>query len=491
MDIEKIIQQQENEKLEFKRELTSTFDKKSFLKDVCAFANTHGGLIIIGIENDAHKVIGIQENPLELDEKIANIIHDSFNSPVEYIARTCNYQDKILFCIEVYTGSLVPYCILSQGKPDGVYVRIGSTSRQASQEKIADLERRRLNISYDSIEVFDTTEEDLDFSLIDHYLKKRYEINKIPEVNIDSNFLESIKLLKRSGNQLVCTVASILLFGKNIQKYYSNSCIKCGLYKGNTSLEYIDKKEFTGSLFHQLDSAIKFFRINEKKGAVIKGLQREEKYIVPEIAIREALVNAIVHRNYSIMGSDIKFNIYDDYIEIINPGGLPYGMTMEFLGKGISKVRNIVIAKIFKEMGVIEEFGKGISKIIDSTLQEGLKTPKFENFEEFFKVTIYKTKDNQNIESQTELKQTDNKDLVDLKNRLQSMFLKYQLEDLEKVIEYLQRNNFIKNSECQKLLNINNEQAKYILNKLTEKDILIAEGTGKGRKYTLKGNLFL
>lgn len=486
MDINNLIQQQENEKLEFKKELTSTSDKKSFLKDVCAFANTNGGFIIIGIENNTKEIIGIQENPLELDEKVANIIHDSFNTPVEYVARTCNYQDKILFCIEIFTGSLVPYFILNQGKPEGVYVRMGSTSRPASMEKISELERRRLNISYDSIEVFGTSEKDLDLNLIDYYLERRYEINKIPKVHIDSNFLESIKLLKRSGNQYVCTVAAILLFGKDIQNYYSNSCIKCGVYKGNSSVEYIDKKEFTGSLFYQLDSVMKFFRINEKKGAVIKGLHREEKYIVPEVAIREALINAIVHRDYSIMGSDIKFNMYDDSIEIINPGGLPYGMTMEFLGKGISKVRNIIIAKILKEMGIIEEFGKGITKIIDLTKEEGLRTPKFENFNEFFKVTIYKTRENADISDQIKLKQVENDLSVDLQNKLKSIFLKYTCEELERIIKFIEKNEFIKNRDCQKLLDINNEQAKYILNKLTEEEILIAEGIGKARKYRLK-----
>lgn len=478
--ISDVINQPENEKIDFTRDLSS---KDSFLKKVCAFANSSGGHIIIGIEDQSRKIIGINENEIfDLDEKITNIVVDNFDPVVTFYLKAQNFKEKIVLILEILPGPFTPYYIKSKGKPDGIYVRVGSSNRQASPEKIAELERRRLNISFDSTEIFSSDKNALDFGLIDYYLERRHQINNIPKVDVSDRFLESIKVIKRSGKSYVCTAAGILLFSHSTSNFFPYAMVKCAKFKGNSSLEYIDKKEFNGSIITQVNNVINFFKINEQKMAKIKDIYREESYIVPVIAIREAVINAIVHRDYSLDNSDIKFNIYDDFIEIISPGRLLFGMDIEDIGKGISKTRNPVIARIFKEIGLIEEFGKGIYKINESVKEAGLAHPKYEEISEFFKVTIYKTQDiNIKNDNQVIDKVIKSSTLKEEK----PIFKKYKKEHINKIIDYLEHEEYITNSKCRGLLKINDEQARYVLNKLVEQRILKSIGEGKSRRYKL------
>lgn len=471
MDIKALIQQTENERLEFKRDLSST---TNFVKDVCAFANASGGILIIGVEDTTKELIGIKEEEIiDLEEKIANILSGSIEPMVNYIARTYNVDGKMLMYLDIFPGQLPPYFVRSKGIPEGVYARVGSTSRPASVEFISELERRRLNISFDSTEVYGSSKNDLDFGLIEYYLERRKQVNNIPKVDISDRFLESIRVLKRVGSSLMPTVGGILLFSPRNFNLLPNAVLKCARFRGNSSQEYIDKKEFKGPLIKQIESAMNFFKMNEKKSAVIDGTYREEQYAIPEIAIREVIINAVIHRDYNVTGSDIKFNIYDDCIEIISPGRLPFGITIEDIGLGISKTRNTVIAKIFSDMGVVEEWGKGISKIKESIAQVNLRAPEFIELSNFFKVILYKTK-------------LEKKEVLTLTKNEYNIFNEYTHEQVKKLLEYIKTNNFITNSKCRELFNVNIDQAKYILNKLVENNLLDAIGERKSRKYILK-----
>jgi predicted HTH transcriptional regulator len=471
MDLKGLLNKPENEKLEFKRDLSG---KNTFIKDVCAFANSKGGIIVIGVDDTSREVVDIdQENLFRLEEKIVNMITDNIEPMVNFIVNPYNLDGRMILYVEIYPGLLTPYRLKSKGINEGVYVRIGSTSRPASQEYITELERRRLNISFDVTDIPATSKSDLDYSLIEFYLETRYQKNDIPKVAISEQFLESIKVLKRQGNHLVLSVAGVLLFGYSPSRIFPQSAIKCARFKDDDSFEYLDKKEFEGSLFKQLDNALNFFKVNEPKSAKIKGIYREESYAVPEIAIREALVNAIVHRDYNISGSDIKFNIYDSYIEIISPGRLPFGINIEDLGCGISKSRNPIMVSIFREMGIIEEYGKGIEKIKRAIDKHNLVMPKFEEVSDFFKVTFYKKK----------LLKRPSVSLIDDYDYL---FMDYTKEQINEIKNYTLEKGYITNSKCRELLHISIDQAKYLLKRLVEENILEAIGKGKGRKYILK-----
>jgi ATP-dependent DNA helicase RecG len=472
LEIETLLNNTENEMVEFKRDLTGT---RGLMKDICAFANSKEGYIILGIEDSTREVVGVnKEEIFELEERIANLISDHFDNRPVYIVRIINYKGKILLCLKITPGELVPYFIKSTGRERGTYIRLGSSSRVASVEEVAELERRRQNISFDAVEFIQANKNDLDYDFIEEILEKIALKRDVVRPTPSDRLLESLKIIKKAGNQYVPTVGGILLFAykDKIEEYFPYAKVKCARFKGNNSIEYIDKKEFSGSLLHQVEDMMKFYKINEPKAAKIEGLYREEYYKIPEEVIREAVVNAIVHRNYSVTGSDIKFNIYDDYIEVISPGRLPFGITKQDLGKGISEVRNKVIAKIFLDLAFIEQWGQGISRILMISEEFGLQTPLFEELSNFFKVTLYKT--------QKEKTKENKKDLSSLS------FKNLPVEKIAEIIKYVEDNTFIVNSKCQEILGVNDYQSKHILDRLVKEGFLEPTGKGKGRKYTLK-----
>lgn len=484
INIEKIINDTENDTIEFKQNLSGT---KSFIKDICAFANTNGGFIIIGIDDKTKKITGISKDDIfQLEEKVANIIADNFDNRPSYIVRTKNIKGKLLLCFKIYPGEFVPYFIKKQGKKEGTYVRLGSTSRPASQEEIKELERRKENISFDATEVIQAHKNNLDYPLIEKTLEQIAAKNDLVHPGVSDKLLESLKIIKKSGNNYTPTVGGLLLFGykDKIEQYLPQAKVKCARFKGNLPVEYLDKKEFSGSLINQVENTIKFYKLNEQKYAQINDLYREEDYIIPLTAIREAVVNAIVHRNYSISGADIKFNIFDDYIEIISPGKLPFGITKQDLGQGISEVRNKVIARMFLKLALIEQWGQGIVKIIELTTQKGLKKPSFEERSNFFKVTLYKQKQELLPESPPATTSINNKNSIN--EKLSTMhFRKYSLDEIQKIISFVQENKAIGNLDCQKLLNLEDYQAKHLLKRLAQKGILKEKGQRKSRKYYL------
>lgn len=467
--LNEILQSTENETIEFKQELSGN---DSFLKDVCSFANCNGGLIIFGIEDKTRNIIGIDKlDILKLEEQIANKISDNFDNRPPFVSKITNYKGSLLLILEVFQGELIPYFIKSKGKQNGTYTRLGSTSKPSSIEEIAELERRRQHISFDTTEIINAKKEHLDYGQIEHYLNTiAYKHNKQPQTLTDK-LLESLKILRKVGNKLIPTVGGILLFGYSdkIEHHLPQAKIKCARFKGNNSLEYLDKKEFGGSLIKQFESAMHFYNLNEPKIAIIDGLERKENFIIPEIAIREAIINALVHRNYAISGSDIKFNIFDDHIKIISPGRLPFGITKKYLTQSISEIRNKLIASVFANLGYFEQWGEGIQKIIEVTEAKNLNTPTFEEAGNLFIVTLYKTKNAKLIEERVS----------------QIHFRNFTTKEIMTIINDINKNGPIANAKCQHLLDIEAYKAKHILDRLVKENILIATGYGKGRKYTI------
>lgn len=184
------------------------------------------------------------------------------------------------------------------------------------------------------------------------------------------------------------TNALILLSSDD--NFLENARIKCARFKGNDIGEFIDQKEFKGALYEQIEKVMKFAKTHINKSGKITELQRIDKYEIPLVAIKEAITNAVVHRDYSISGADIKFAIFDDRIEITSPGFLPKTLDIKDIKIGRSEIRNKLIAKVFKEIRLIEEWGTGIKRIIKSCNEAGLVEPEFIETGMFFKVVIKK-----------------------------------------------------------------------------------------------------
>ncbi|MGZ8548919.1 MAG: RNA-binding domain-containing protein [Sulfuricurvum sp.] len=343
-----VITRGENKTVEFKEKLPKN---ESIAKTVIAFSNTSGGRLIIGV-SDVREVIGIdEENIFELQDKIASIVFDHCAPTILPEIYTLNIGGKLLLVIEVSRGNLLPYYLKHHGRDAGVYVRLGATNRQAGIEMIHEMERQRLHQSFDEQIAWETPLSSLDLTPLQQAFAK---IGK----SLDAAKLHSLKLIKHAQGEDHPTHGLLIVLGA-----YEHVEIKCARFKGTNMAVFLDKKEYTGDVFTQLALTELFIKNHLHLKAEILGLQRTETYEIPIPAIREALVNALVHRDYSNFGRDIKVGIYDDVLNIVSPGGLPNGVTLDEVLAGRSEIRNKVVARVFKELGYIEQWGSGLGRI--------------------------------------------------------------------------------------------------------------------------------
>jgi|LGVE01.1.fsa_nt_gb predicted HTH transcriptional regulator len=387
MSIQDLLSSPESKNLEFKEAMPSHL---AIAKTTCAFANGGGGSIIIGVTDKDRTITGINELEIpDLEEKISNIIYTIVEPTPAFNTTVYNIEGKLLLKIEIFPGSLKPYHLKKKGEIEGTYIRLGSTNRKADIDIIEELRRRRMNIGFDEIEVMEASVEDLALENIELYLKKREKARDIPRAEPDTAFLNKIKATRQQNGTIHPTVAGILLFSNEPENFIPGAVVKCARFMGTDMDEFIDQKIITGPLFTQAEETIAFFKKNIRRSAKIEGLYRTEAYEYPEKAIREVVVNALCHRDYSRRGADIKFAIFDNRIEITSPGGLLPNVNIEDLGTGVSELRNKIIGKIFNESGLIEGYGTGVLRIRKYIEEKGLPQPEFRDYNGFFKAIFY------------------------------------------------------------------------------------------------------
>lgn len=379
--------QPEGKSLEFKEKMPEPL---ALAKTACAFANGSGGTIIIGVKDRDMSIVGLDQGDIPmLEEKVANILHTMVSPMVASHTTVHNLGDKLLLKVDIFPGSMKPHHLKERGETQGTYIRVGSTNRKADLETIEELHRQRMNMGFDDVPVFEAAAEDLEPENIRYYLLKRKETRDIPEAEINNDFLLKIRALKKVNGQSYPTIGGILLFSNELDRFLPGAVAKCARFKGLEMDEFLDQREVTGPLFKQVEGVMEFFKRNVKRGAKIEGVYRKEEYEYPLEAVREAVINAICHRDYSRKGADIKFAIFDDRIEVTSPGGLPVHISLTDLGTGISELRNRVIGRIFNEMGLIEGWGTGIRRIRNLIKEQGLKAPEFKEHANSFKVVLY------------------------------------------------------------------------------------------------------
>jgi len=386
VDLDRLLQQFESPQLEFKEEVPGG---SAIARTAAAFANGRGGKFIIGVRDEDRELVGVEPGTVQgIEEQITNMIHDAVQPQVVPQYTTVRREGKTLIVAHIPPGSLTPYSIQSEGKREGTYIRVGSQTRQADAATIRDLELRRRNLTFDQTAFHEARPEDLSDKLIEEFLEQREEVRGTPIVKPTEEFLRSQGILRQEGDEVYPTVGGVLLFTENPQQWFPYARIKCARFRGTSVGEYIDQKEYEGPIFQQVEAATSFFKTNVQRGAVIEGTYREEKDAYPEVAVREAIANAVCHRDYNIEGSDIKFAMFDDRIEVTSPGSLPTRITVDLLGTGVSEARNRVVAKIFREMGLIEEWGQGTTRMREAMADWDLQEPVFQEQGKFFKVIL-------------------------------------------------------------------------------------------------------
>ncbi len=371
--------------LELKREIPK-YDQ--IIKTVIGFSNQHGGKLIIGIADNG-EIIGISEkDAVSSMESLSAAIYDASTPailPLVYIQRIA---DKTLLVVEVSSGSNKPYYRKSEGLEKGTYIRLGPTTLRATIELIEELKWQARGKSFDTLPIYQANILDLNEQEIKSFIQERKERKK---EKITDELLLSYYLIYREHSSSYATVAGILLFGKQPQRFLSEAFIICTHFKGKHGREAIATIDCIGTLFEQFQNAFNFIVSRLSRSFSIKGVKREESLEIPEEAIRECLLNAIVHRNYHI-SSSIKIAIYDDRIEFFSPGSFPAALNVKNLRAGISYIRNVALCKVFREAGYVEKMGSGLPTIFQSYEDRNLKEPIIIEGENFIKCILPREK---------------------------------------------------------------------------------------------------
>lgn len=377
MDITALLQSSEGKTLEFKQDLSS---HEGVLRTLVAFANTAGGVLIIGVKDKTKNILGIDE-PLGCEERLANIISDGISPKLVPNIEVSPWRKTYLILVEVYPSNNRPHYLKNKGIEKGTYIRVGSTNRLADSVVINELQRIGRLETYDEQPMPELNSEAIDFRVASELFSEYRKLKK--------SDLETLKLVTKYHGRNVPTIGGIILFGKNREKYFPDAWIQAGRFKGKDKQDILDSQEIHSCPVVAVSEAINFLQKHLMKAIEIKGVQRSEKWSVPIVAIREAIINAVTHADYAQRGSPVRVAIFADRIEIENPGLIPFNLTIDDLYRGISKLRNPVIGRVFHELKLIERWGSGIRRMIGECLNAGLEKPVLEEIGTHFRVTIF------------------------------------------------------------------------------------------------------
>lgn len=379
MDLASLLARPEGKTLELKRDLSSP---NGVLRTLVAFANTAGGTLLIGVEDATRAVKGVKD-ALETEERLTNLITDCIQPRLLPDVEILPWRRTNVVVVEIHPSAARPHFITREGSEAGVYVRVGSTNRRADRDLIAELRRYSRGEVFDEEPVADLDSEALDFRAASESFEGVRTIKRAD--------LETLRLLTRHQGRLVPTIGGVLLFGKDRGRRFPDAWIQAGRFDGKDKARILDQAEIRAPLPQSVDAAIEFVQKHAMHGADIGTVRRRERWTLPPVAVREAVVNAVAHADYSQRGAPIRISIFDDRLEVENPGLLPFGLTVDDLHRGISKLRNRVIGRVFHELRLIEQWGSGVQRIDAACRDAGLEPPDFEEVGPRFRVTLYTT----------------------------------------------------------------------------------------------------
>lgn len=373
-DYEKV----ESTNIDFKEKVEYS-KPKSWLKSVSAFANTNGGVILFGIRDIDRFPVGL-ENITKDSEKISQIINSKMNPLPRYELTSIREGGKDFIEIKVGDGPRTPYYYESDGRKEA-FIRSGNESIPAPKHILDNLILKGENITFDELPSSYKIQ-DISLTLLNASLKRETMI----EVDKHKDYL-SLELVTKDG---IVTNAGLLLSDQGLSPQSRVFCTRWkGCIKGSILGDAIDDKEYNGSIISLLENTEMFIKNNSKISWEISGTKRIEKEEYPLRAIREAIVNAIIHRDYQIIGSEIHVDMFDDRLEITSPGGMLDGSRIQDLDitKISSMRRNRIISDIFSRLHLMERRGSGLTRIMESYRDFAIK-PTFSSNATSFKVVF-------------------------------------------------------------------------------------------------------
>lgn len=412
-------------------------------KEIIAFANCQGGKIYIGIRDNG-EIVGVV-NPDYVIQQVSNMVRDGikpdFTMFVHY--KTIDLKGKSIIEVDIQGGINRPYYLSNKGlRPQGVYVRQGTSSVPSTDTAI----RRMIKeTDGDSFEDMRSLTQELTFEV----LKKEFRLRQIA---LGQSQLKTQGILNTDG---IYTNLGLLL---------SEQCthtIKAAVFEGLDQNAFKDRREFTGSLMQQLNEVYDYIDIYNKVHSSFDKLHRIDTRDYPEAAIREALLNSLIHREYSFQASTL-ISIYEDRIEFISIGGLPAGVVLEDVLMGLSVCRNPKLANIFYRLELIEAYGTGLRKIMNAYTSVR-KTPDIQVTDNAFKITL------------------PNLNAMFIEDSSKSMY-----DDEESsILSLLEVRLTITRRDVEETLSLSQASAGRLLRQMTEKGLIIQKGNGKTTYYEI------
>ena len=426
-------------------------------KEIIAFANCDGGKLYIGVRDDG-MVIGL-DNADSVSLQISNMVRDAIKPDITMFLHyeTIVENGKNVVAVDIQRGTDRPYYLAKKGmRPEGVYVRHGYSSVPATDTAI----RRMIKeTDGDRFEAMRCLNQDLTFETT----KKEFDLRK---TDFGPQQMRTLKLIDQDG--LYSNLALLL----------SDQCvhtIKVAVFQGTDQTIFKDRREFTGSLMQQMNEVYDFIDFRNQTRATIEKLYRVDVRDYPEVAVREALLNLLVHRDYSFSASAF-ISIYEDRIEFVSIGGLMPGIDLEDVMVGISVCRNQDLANVFYRLHLIEAYGTGMGKIMKAYESMQIK-PVIETTKNAFKIIL------PNINAKCE---TENATVKTKSGTPVTVHTEKELSDEEeKILEYARKHGAITRNDVIGLLEVSASTAVRMIRKMVKTNLLEQKGKARNTHYTI------
>lgn len=394
-----LIKNGENSGIEFKRD---TIDNRALAKELVAFANLRGGRVILGIDDDG-SVAGVTRDRLE--EWVMTTCRDKIRPElIPYYEIIRNVEPgKDVAVVQVDRGWAVHHVWHNNHRT--YYIRVGTQSREASPEELERLFQQRGAFRLEVRGVSGSSADDFDYRRLNDYFQRirSQETPGMDDTNAWQSLLVNTEFLVEEDDTIPATVAGLLLFCANPNRFLPQAGIDAVAYPGKekdyTAKERLAIRGPMTALFGSeglvenglVEQAVEFTRRNtEVSASLADGARREERWLYPEEAIREAIVNALVHRDYLLSGTTVELSIYEDRLEVISPGRLPNGITPQRMITGCRSARNQLLKDVMRDYGYLEHMGMGVPRKIVKEMQKHNGTsPDLVEDEERFLVRLW------------------------------------------------------------------------------------------------------
>ena len=445
---------QETEKVELK-----SIVQEDIKKEILAFANCNGGTVYVGV-SDHGEILGLEDIDASTLQ-ISNMVRDSIKPDITMFIHyeALEYEGKSIIAIHIQRGSNRPYYLSKKGlRPEGVYVRQGYSSVPASDTAIRQMIKESDGDSFEDMRSIDQA---LSFDA----LKQEFKTRKIPFAQAQMQTLHI-----QSTDKLYTNLGLLL----SDQCPYS---IKVAVFEGNTQNIFKDRREFSGSLMQQLQDVYDYIDFHNQVHASFHKLLRIDNRDYPEVAVREALLNSLVHRDYSFHAATL-ISIYPHCMEFVTLGGLPTGLELADIKLGISVCRNPHLADVFYRLQLIEAYGTGIKKIMDSYFGKW-KQPSIICSNNAFKIVLPNTNAGQIVKEDSVYYSVDSSSVASSSVASSAMLPSAE----EKILQVLSTQKEITRKEVQELLEVSQSTAGRILKTMVNRGQIIKLGGSLTTRY--------